>query len=199
MRQTRTAALSRHAAPTFALVAGLELIQLRRLSWLARAMFLELVAMCDHATGQGRTSWAVLVALLDFDQAPQANTTATATPKRLRGAMAELEQLGLVWLDRIKNEKAQALFFRVASRSGVTAPDDMRGRVQGRVKKAAAPREKPVHAADAGQGAGQGVQEPNSYPPTPLQSTGTKPPAAVGELLQRLRPARGRARAPEGA
>ena len=184
------------------MVGGLELLQLRKLQPLARCLFLELVSLADFVTGNGRTSWAVLAALLDWDVAPQANTAPGATPKRLRHAMAELEALGLVALDRIANEKRQALLFQVKPRAGLSASDDMRGRVQGRASKPGKPATTRVSRrpkADAGQSAGQRVQEPGTIPLPPTLSTGTKPPPAIGELLQRMSPRRGKTGAPEGA
>jgi len=194
VRQVRTAALSRHAAPPFVMLAGLELMTLRQLSHLARALFIELLALADHVTGQGSTSWAVLCALLDFDRTPKAHAVAGATVKRLRTAMEELRAAGLVRVDRIKNEKAQGLFFRVGTRQGLSAPDAMRGRVRGRVEKPEKPattRGSRRRGTDEGQGEGQGVQEPNTYPLPPSLSTSTRPPPAIGALLQKLKPARG--------
>lgn len=198
MRTIRTAALSRHTAPGFVLMSGLELMALRKLQWLARALFMELLALADHTTGAGRTSWAVLSALLDFDAAPQANTVARPTVKRLRTAMAELESAGLVRLDRLKNEKTQALIFRVKSRAGISSPKDMRGREQGREKEPRPPREKATKTANAGQDAGQRVQEPISYPLSPSLSTGAGREKAM-HVLAAMKPPRGRTRAPQGA
>lgn len=202
MKLTRSAALSRHSAPAFVMLAGLELLKLRQLGWLARALFVELLAMADHATGAGRSSWAVLSALLDFDRTPGAHAAPGATTKRLRTAMQELQDAGLVRLDRVKNEKTQALIFRVQGRAGIAAADANSGRVRGRAQKPqtqATARVKRPPRAEEGQGEGQRVQEPKTYPHTPDLCTGTRPPPAIGELLKRITPRGGRTGAPKGA
>lgn len=188
------------------LVGGLELLQLRKLPALARALFLELLAMADHGTGRVRTSYAVLCALLDWDAAPTANTPAKPTPKQLRTALASLAALGLVRVDPIKNEKTKTLFLRVPARAGIGAPAEKQGREQGRPRRAdsqALARVPAPSGSDAGQRAGQGVQE-NSSPPTPSLSTGTAPSAADRARMEQVRaklvgPRGVKKRAPEGA
>lgn len=206
MQPRRTAALSRHTAPSFVLIGGLELMQLRKLSWLARCVFFELRAMADHSTGRVSTSYAVLSALLDFDQAPQAHTTPGATQKRLRTALADLAALGLVRIDPIKNEKAKGLFLKLQPAQGLTAPADMKGRQKGRPQESESQglaRVSGRSRPDVGQTEGQGVQE-NTSPPTPsLSTTRTGPPPAVAEHMAKVRAALTRAggetRAPKGA
>lgn len=177
----RPAALSRHQAPQFVMLGGLELMALRKLGWLARALFLELCAMADFATGRGETSYAVLESLLDFDPAPQAHTPDRPTQKRIRTALEALIAVGLVSVDRIKNEKTKGLFFRIASRHSISAPDDMKGRLSGRPEK-----EKKLSRTttcerskgDEGQTERQGVQENSLSPLPPKLSTSPAPHAS---------------------
>jgi len=206
VRQVRTAALSRHSAPAFVLLGGLELMQLRKLPHLARSMFFELLALADHSTGRVRTSYAVLAALLDWDAAPTANTPGKPTLKQLRGALASLASVGLVRVDPIKNEKTKALFLRVSPRAGIGAPAEKQGREQGRPRKRdsqALARVPGPQAPEAGQTAGQGVQE-KSLSPYPLLSTATGPTAEDLARMEAVRerlagPRGGKSRAPKGA
>jgi hypothetical protein len=200
----RTASLSRHTAPTFVLLGGLELIQLRKLPWLTRCMFLELLAMADHSTGRVSTSYAVLGALLDFDRTPGAHSTPAATTQRLRTALADLAALQLVKLDPIKNEKAKGLFLKVNARDGITSANANSNRRSNRPAKPdsqATARVPGASVPQEQQTEQQGDQEKNS-PLTPQLSTG---PAAVLARLQSVkravtaRGAGGRTRAPEGA
>lgn len=130
MKQIRTAALSRHKAPRFVLLDGLDLIQVRKLSWLCRSLLIELVAMADHLTGAVSTSYAVLEALLDFDLAPTANDAPKPTRDRIRGALDDLVLMRLVKVDRARNEKERGLFLKVKSRVGISAPVNKRTRQQ---------------------------------------------------------------------
>lgn len=162
--------------------------------------------MADHTTGRVSTSYAVLSALLDFDAAPQAHTTPGATQKRLRTALADLVALGLVRVDRIKNEKAKGLFLKLQPAQGLTSPADMKGRQKGRPKYSetqATARVPGLLTPDVGQTEGQGVQE-NTSPPTPSLSTSAgKAPADVAAKLSAVRESLTRAggdnRAPKGA
>lgn len=187
MKHVADAALSRHRAPDFVILAGLELMQLRKLSWLARAMFPELLALADHIDGKVSTSYAVLNALLRPDQ-PEAGPRLDApTIKRLRGALDELVALRLVRIDRIKNEKAQGLFLRVPSRVGISASARKQGREQGRDRKPtdqALERPSAKRPPRTGQGTGQGAQEEKINSPTPQLSTA---PQHVREHLAGLR------------
>ena len=201
MRTVRTAALSRHRAPAFVMASGLELIQLRKLSWVARVLFFELLALADHATGRISTSYAVLAALLDVDQAPTAHTHDAPTLKRLRVALASLESVGLVRSDPIANEKKKALVLRVSPRGGIGTPSENQGRQRGRPERAKKQAPTTPYAQTGpveGQTEGQGVQENNS-PPTPSVSTG---PADARRALQAVAAelrAGGNKRAPKGA
>jgi hypothetical protein len=183
VKQIRSAALSRHHAPPLFIVAGLEQLQLRKLPLLARCLFLELVGMSDFTTGRIVTSYAVLEALLDWDQAPCAHAADKPTHKRVRTALQQLLDLGLVRLDRVKNEKDKGLFLKVQKRQGLSASEGMNGRLSGRPeiqKKPRATRTCETREGDEGQTEGQGVQNGSLTPLTPLvvHSDG----AAVGSI-----------------
>ena len=122
------------------MTSGLELIQLRKLTWLARCVYLELLAMADQVTGRIETSYAVLIALLDFDLEPTAHTLARPTVRGIRTAVEALESLDLVSVDRIANEKRHGLFFQVQSRAGLSASANKSNRLSNRVKEPASPR-----------------------------------------------------------
>jgi len=209
VKQIRTAALSRHSAPAFVLLGGLELMQLRKLGDLAFRLFVELLALADHATGRVDTSYAVLLALLDFDQAHGAHAATKPTLQRVRTALEALIALQLVRVDRIKNEKAKGLFLRLPSRAGISTPDARSNRLSNRPQKAAKPatarvsKERPMGEQQTEQ---QGVQENSLSPLPPSLSTGQ--PAPSSRYVQKLkreieakRAARGNplTRAPEGA
>jgi len=174
-----TATLSRHRAPDFVMLGGLELLQLRKLGWLARALFIELLAMADHSTGRISTSYAVLAALLDFDQAPTAHQAAAPTLQRLRTALDELVALRLVHVDRIANEKRKGLFLKVQTRAGISAPGEKSNRQSNRParpKKQATTTTCAPTARDEQQTEQQGVQE-EYFPPSPPLSTAPPPEA----------------------
>ncbi len=175
MRLTLTVALSRHSAPEWLTLSGLELLQLRKVSDLAYRVFVELAARADLATGHVETSYAVLIALCSYDRAPCAHATPMPTQKRIRTAVAELVDLRLiVHVNRKLNERHKGLFFELLPRPGRSASDRMKGRLKGRPETA----EKPALArvsgrstSDEGQTEGQGVQEFNSSPLPPSLST----------------------------
>jgi hypothetical protein len=121
MKQIRTAALSRTRAPPFTPTARFETVQLRKLPHLARCLFAELIGMSHFETGQIETSYAVLLALLDFDQVPGPNAPPKPTLRGLRTAIAQLAALRLIDVDPFVNRKAKGLFFQVQSRESVFA------------------------------------------------------------------------------
>lgn len=186
----RTAALSRHQAPDFALIFGLELMQLRKLSWLARALFLELVAMADFATGRIETSYAVLMALVDFDQVPGAHADRKPTLQAVRTDLEALVSLGLVRVDRIANEKRKGLFFRLPARTSISASDGMSNRRSNRPQKAAKQATARVAAKstpEEQQTEQQGVQQVILNPPTPLVVHSPKPSRTVLAMRSKVR------------
>lgn len=190
MKHVGDASLSRHRAPDFLIVAGLELMQLRKLSWLARAMFTELLALADHIDGKCSTSYAVLGALLRPDQPAAGPRIDAPSLKRLRAALSELDAVRLVRLDRIKNEKAQGLFLRVPTRAGISTSTKKQGRELGRVRKPAdqaLARPSAGQPPRIGQGIGQGVQEEKINSPSPQLSTApTDIRALLAETKRRL-------------
>lgn len=209
MKPIRTAALSRHSAPPFVLLGGLELMQLRKLTDLAFRLYVELLAMADHATGRVATSYAVLLALLDFDQLPGAHAMPKPTQQRLRTALQSLIDLHLVRVDRIKNEKAKGLFLRVDTRASIGASKETNNRRSNRPEKPKKPttarvyKESPPQEQQTEQ---QGVQEEYISPLPPLLSTGGPAPSSryvqrVKAEIEAKRAARGNPlnRAPEGA
>jgi hypothetical protein len=188
VRHVRSVALSRHTAPDFVLLHGLEVIQLRKLGDLSFRLFVELSAMCDFATGRVETTYAVLLGLLDFDQSHCGGPRVPApTFKRVRDALRELHELRLVFLDRIANEKRQGLFLRVPARLASVRPAKVRAGVRARSKNGAKQATAPLsngHAPESGQRLGQGVQEKNS-PPSPSLSTASR--AAVRAQLDAVK------------
>lgn len=185
----RQAALGRHSAPPFVMLDGIELISLRRLSDLAFRLFLELVAMDREGSGRIATTYAVLMSLLDFDQAPCAHAADKPTLKRIRTALEHLASVGLVRLDRARNELGKGLFLRVKTREEMSAARAMKGSMRGRREKPAkqaTARPSAKRGGDEGQTEGQGFQEGFSYPPTPQQSTG--PRAAFEFVADALNP-----------
>ena len=198
MKRIRSAASSRHVAPAFVILSGLEQIQLRKLPFIARVLFLELVGLSNFATGRIATSYAVLAALLDFDVAPTANDPGKATHRRISTALDALAMLGLVKVDRIKNEKAKGLFFQVKSRAGISAPADkhVRQRVGHFDDANLAPaRLVAVSPPEAGQTACKGVQEKRFNPLTPSLSTAPAPSIDVRELAAKTKRSIAEARA----
>ena len=192
MKHIRSASSSRHTAPAFVLLSGLEQIQLRKLPWIARALFLELLGLANFVTGRIDTSYAVLEALLDFDAAPTANDQAKPSQRRVRTALEDLIALGLVRVDRIKNEKAKGLFLKVKSRAGIGASANKRDRQRDRPlndANLAAARPAADQAPEARQTARQGVQEKRFNPLTPSLSTGSETPIDVRELAAKTKDA----------
>lgn len=134
MRETRQVALSRLAAPTVTLITRTEARKLRQLAPWARWLFVELVMSSDFTTGDGVTSWARLLALLDFDRAPTGPAPAgSVSLKQARDAFDSLESLGLVKRDRFDNARQGFLSYRLTPRAGRRSPVDESGRGKGRV------------------------------------------------------------------
>jgi hypothetical protein len=137
----------------------------------ARSLFWELLAMADHVNGRISTSYAVLIALLDFDQMPGAHAEPKPTQRRVRTALEHLIELGLVEVDRIKNEKAKGLFLKVPTRVGISASDARKDRRSDRPRKPAkqaTARPAAVQPYEERQTERQGVQEDSLIPLTPL-------------------------------
>lgn len=190
MKQIRTAALSRHIASPFVRLDGLELLQLRKLPNLAFRLFIELLNLDRLNTGRIETSYAVLLALLDFDQAPGAHASDKPTVQRVRTALDTLAAMQLVRIDRIKNEKAKGLFLRVTPRTSLSASKDGINRRSNRPEKAAKPasmRPRAIHQLGEQQTEQQGIQDEvfPSISPTIHRPEGV--PSAVAERLDSVR------------
>ena len=123
MKQVRSAAHSRHRAPPFAALDGLEAIALRKLTPWIRWLYLELRMLSDFRTGHVSTSWAVLLALMDCDQGERGGP-APFVPSRqqLRRAVEQLCALKLASVDHKTNERARGLFLHVLPIKSLGAP-----------------------------------------------------------------------------
>lgn len=185
MKQIRTVALSRHRAPDFALVFGLELLQLRKLSDLAFRLFVELAAMSDFTTGDVRTTYPLLIALLDHDRTPKAHATPRPTLQRIRTALAELAALNLVRSLDPKRNARQGLFFRVSARGWNRLSNGMSNTMSNTARTAgerATKRVPAVSTPDEQHNEQQRVQERITTPLPPLLSTGANGTAARQKL-----------------
>lgn len=177
MKHVRSASSSRLTAPAFIVLSRFETLQLRKLPWIARALFMELLSLANFVTGRINTSYAVLEALLDFDLAPTAHDVPKPSQRRVRSALEDLIALDLVSVDRIKNEKAKGLFLNVKSRAGISASVRKRDRLSDRplndanLDLARPARERPPRVRQTER---QGVQEKGFIPDTPLQGAGEK-------------------------
>lgn len=195
MKQIRTAALSRHTAPEFFMPKGLEIMPLRRLDDFAYRLFIELVGLSDFATGRIATTYAVLIALLDFDQAPQAHRKPKPSRQRIRTALQSLLELHLIkgW-DPLRNERAGGLFFRVQPRGRISAPDVMSNPLSNppkkRAKRATA-RAAEARPLDEQPDEQPRVQERDLSPISPSLSTAHKPSRTVLAMKAKLRPRAG--------
>ena len=190
MKQIRTAALSRHVASPFVRVDGLELLQLRKLPHLAFRLFVELLALDRDNDGRISTSYAVLVALLDFDQAPGAHAGDKPTLQRVRTALGALVAMHLVRVDRIKNEKAKGLFLRIKPRANLSASEGGNNRPSNRPRKAAEPasmRPSADHQPGEQQTEQQGVQDESLNPKSLPVHRPAGVPSAVREATAKLK------------
>lgn len=192
VKQIRTAALSRHKAPEFFMPKGLEVIQLRRLDDFAFRLFIELVGMADFATGRIATTYAVLIALLDFDQAPKAHAKPKPSKQRIRTALQALSELHLIKdMDPQRNERAGGLFFRVDPRGRISAVNVMSNTMSNTVKKPAkratarVPASRPL---DEQPDQHTRVQERDLSPLPSFLSTAAQPSRTVLAMRAKLRP-----------
>lgn len=100
-------------------------MRVRKVGLLARWLFIELLAMADFTTGQIRTSYPILISLLDFDHVPGAHATPKLTARRLELALQLLCELKLIKdLDPLRNQRLGGLFFRVDGRGGISAANE---------------------------------------------------------------------------
>jgi hypothetical protein len=187
MKRVRAVALSRHRAPPFAAIAGLELLQLRKLPDLAFRLFVELVALSDFATGFIATTFPQLIGLLDFDQAPCAHKVPKPTKRRLEHAVQVLLDLDLVKrAEPPATATRKALFFQLRPRSWIHAADAMRVPMSAPSRKPAkqAPaRASEIRRGDEGADEGARDQHLNTTPLPPSLSTAAKPSRHVRDVL----------------
>lgn len=236
MKQVRTVALSRTTAASFLPLTEPEVVKLRQVPAWMRWLYLELVGLSDFRTGAGRSSWAQLVSLLDWDKPERGRRAAAELGlQQVRRAFEQLAGLGLIARDKGRNEQTGWLFFQVAPRTGLGASAGKTDRVSDRARKPRSTRES--RPQDTGNPTGFPTAGTGSkYTPSPqrlelspdeqarcdrlqaiadrsdaaafaraTRSTGlppklpgTKPPAAVRELVAAQRAARGEIKAPQG-
>jgi hypothetical protein len=205
VRLVREVAHARASAPRHAVLYGDELRKLRELPAWMRWLYVELVQLSDFATGRGRTSWAQLASLLDFDSMPgRPPAGAAVSVQQARRAVAHLEAAGLVTRDSFANQQAAALFFEVAPRHrrGVPADSFDRGSDRGSPAPNAS-----TGAGSEGAGGGVATGVPTGVSvPSPntareaVDNLSTPPPGARERLrAARDRIAGGRGQAPQGA
>lgn len=207
MRKVREAALSRLQAPDFLPLIHHELVQLRQVPAWVRWLYVELLAAANLKTGAGKTSWARVMAVLDFDQAPTGRARAGGvTLKQARDAVDELQSMGLVARDKGRNEAQGFLFFHVKPRRGFAAPAGESGRGSGRgstARKASKDAASSVTTVGVPAGVRAGGSGVNSYPlPPSIESCPQPTVRPAAEVVAELKAARrtgGRTRAPEGA
>jgi hypothetical protein len=193
VRLVRAVAHARASAPRHAVLYGDELRKLRELPAWMRWLYVELVQLSDFETGRGRSSWAQLAALLDFDQMPGRPPAGAAVGvQQIRRAFAQLQAAGLVGRDPFANEQTGALFFELAPRHrrGVPSGAFDRGSDRGGAAPdaSAGAASEPAGAPDS-TGVPTGVSEP--IPNTardPVDNLSTPPPGA----REKLRAARDR-------
>jgi hypothetical protein len=163
---------------------GHELRELRKLSPFARALFVELRALANPA-GQVATTYAVLIALMDFDGA---RGDAVPTVQKVRGAIADLIELRLLVTNRSRNGKDRRLFFMLEKVAGTSSAANPRNRS----------RNRPSHegkSPDSQQISQQGLLDPeihrapvdNSGDPGPVSERQAEARAKLAQLADRMR------------
>lgn len=200
----RTAAHARNTAPSFVTLTQLEVVKLRQLPGWARWLYLELKGMSTFKTGQVKTSYAQLVALMDCDQPPTGGKRLEApTLKQIRTALEWLHDMGLGVRDKQRNEGRGELEIFVRPSTRPTMPTAQKGRGKGRAKNAQntdEQRESASNPQPEGQGLGQVYQESTPYkePPVDNLATGRAKEAVKAQLAKWKRAAPPRRKAPPG-
>jgi hypothetical protein len=129
VKETRRVALSRHNAPAWLALDGLEVVALRKLPAWMRWLYMELRALSDFKTGHVSTSWAQLVALMDCDAGERGGQSPhTPGMQQLRRAVDQLEGIGLLRRDGRTNERARGLFLFILPIKSLGAPAAKRDR-----------------------------------------------------------------------
>jgi hypothetical protein len=162
MKLRRVASFSRYRAPKLIVVHGRELRERRKVSPFARALFDELVALATP-DGHIATTYAVLIALMDFDGARGDDVP---TIKRIRVALDGLVAIGLLGVNPTRNLVSRCLIFELKDAGRVAASANRRGSSQGRPLKAADPalaRAGELVPLPSGQASGQGLLDPEIH------------------------------------
>jgi len=121
MRQVAAFAFKRPAA-AWLLITADEDARLDGLEAWVYKLFRCLVKFSDFQTGHGRTGYGELITALTPDQPAAGPRLWAPTRDDIKKALRALEGLGLASFDRIKSEKAKALFFYVQPRTRTGAP-----------------------------------------------------------------------------
>lgn len=211
MRPVLSCAHTRTQAADFIVLTRWERVTLRRLSWVARLVYDELVGLSNFNTGRifkgddPRVSYAMLAALLTPDQPAHGRGLPGPTLKQLRSAIDELEAAGLVARETRANKAHRALFLEVPSRKEAASRTANLGRAEGRgekVKKSKKIKQLEIDMHSPGAEVRAGVSEGSALiqeraelstgaipqPPEPDTPPG---PICVGAAGQKIGPPRG--------
>ncbi len=146
MKTVLTCAHLRTQSAEFVTLTRWERTALRRLSWVARLVYEELVGLSNFKTGHifkgsdPRVSYAMLTALLTPDQPAHGKGLPGPTLKQLRCAIDDLCEAGLVGRVAAANEAHRALFLEVPSRELARSRTANLGRGEGRPAEAKKPK-----------------------------------------------------------
>lgn len=121
MRQVAAFAFKRPGA-AWLLVTADEDARLGGLEAWIYKLFTRLVMWSDFRTGHGRTGYGELITALTPDQPERGPRLWAPSRDDVHKALRRLEAAGLVAFDRVKSEKAKALFFHVPPRTRTGAP-----------------------------------------------------------------------------
>lgn len=196
MKPIRTVAHGRHSAPRYVTLDGMEVILLRKLPSWVRWLYAELRSVSDFQTGQVSTSWAALMAVMDCDS----HMGFVPTLRQLRWAVHQLEEVGLLQVERKLNERSRSLFLRVlpVKSLGASAIQSVRPFV-----RPLKPKKPSIHAGSgpAAEGdlsdhlSGVSIINTNTPKPPKLAQLSTaqsprKPTVIEREMLARIKPKR---------
>lgn len=158
-------------------------------------LFACLVKWSDFRTGYGRTGYGELVNALTPDQPERGPRLWAPSRDDVRQAVRRLEAAGLVAVDRVKSEKAKALFFHVPPRTRTGAPAR-------KLPPELHPTSTEGEAGKLPPSTPPGDSEKNSHTARAKLPVDNRPDgakiAAAREVSRRIA-ARGKKRAPEGA
>lgn len=158
-------------------------------------LFVCLVKWSDFRTGHGRTGYGELVTALTPDQPERGPRLWAPSRDDVRQAIKRLEAAGLVAIDRVKSEKAKALFFHVQPRTRNSAPAR-------KLPPELPPTSTEGEAAKLPPSTPPGDSEKNSQTVRASQPVDNRPDAgkiAAARAARQRIAARGETRAPKGA